>query len=252
MAVTSLAVSLLKAELTGTAVPITTTVASASSTCVAILQGQVLNNGVTAVLYNTNGGFITLNSTCQTTSRVSSIGLSTSVYRIQTRTVTSHPSSTASPTSTTIKHNATLSPGMIAGLVLAIVAVLVASIGAGAWLWYRRRSRRTVIDLPAKVFDEDASGEISFRWEKDSSEIREKDGAEIREKDGTEIREKDGAEIKEMSVEGGPFEICDARSIRIETGSQIHLDEVVSPVSSGDGRVASSVFDELVSPISPK
>ena len=208
----------------GATVPIETTITSASSICTAALEGQVLSDGATALIVNSDGGFITLNNTCRP---------KTATQQMRTTTVTRIPLSTSSQSSYTTHHQPVLSAGMIAGLVLAIVAVLFAILGFAGWLWYRRRSRMSVINMPAKTLDEDASNEISFRWEKD----------------GAEIKELSAAEIKEMEADRPPVEIGDARSIRQGNNSTVELETAVSPISVSP---TSTKLDEIVSPLSPK
>ena len=82
------------------------------------------------------------------------------------------------------------------------------------------------------MLEEDCSGEISIRWEKDSAEIKESDASEI----------------KEMSAPV-PVEMGDGRSI-IEPDTT-----PLSPISidTNDGRdtLYGDVIDDIVSPLSP-
>ena len=84
-----------------------------------------------------------------------------------------------------------------------------------------------VITMPAKTLDEDASDQISIRWEKD------------------------GGEITEMSAVRAPVEIGDARSIRKANGSNVELGLAISPVSAGQGKARGTELEEIVSPLSP-
>lgn len=109
-------------------------------------------------------------------------------------------------------------------------------LGAGFWLWYRRRRSTTVFTAKAKMLEEDRSNEVPIRWEKDSAEIKESDCAEI----------------KEMSAGPLPVEMGDGRSIR-EAPSDL---TPLSPVSidSRDARdtLYGDEMEYIVSPLSPK
>lgn len=100
-----------------------------------------------------------------------------------------------------------------------------------------------VVDLPAKTFDEDASNEICFRWEKD--------GSERREKDGSERCETDGSPVTEMLAEPAPVEIGDARSIRKSIRLSVDIQEPVSPTEAQQSETSVIERDSVVSPLSP-
>jgi hypothetical protein len=124
---------------------------------------------------------------------------------------------------------------MIAGLVVGVVALIGCLIGAGFWVWYRRRRSTTVFTAKAKMLEEDRSGEVPIRWEKDSAEIKESDCAEI----------------KEMSAGPLPVEMGDGRSI-IETNDSTPL----SPISIDSRDPRDTLYGDevegIVSPLSPK
>ena len=218
----------------GATVPITTTFTSSSQQCVATLEAQVLTNGATAVVM-AGEDFVTLNHTCSsmtTTTALSRLNVSSSYY-LASSSSSYFPADSASASAYAASQHDGTSPGMIAGLVLGIVAVLSCAIGAGFWLWLRRRrNSTTVFTAKAKMLEEDRSSEIPIRWEKDS----------------TEIKESDAAEIKEMSAPV-PVEMGDGRSI-IEPDTT-----PLSPISidTNDGRdtLCGDDLDDIVSPLSP-
>jgi hypothetical protein len=125
---------------------------------------------------------------------------------------------------------------MIAGLVIGIVAVVACLAGVAFWLWYRRRRSTTVFTLKAKTLDdEDRSGEVPIRWEKDSAEIKESDSAEI----------------KEMSAGPLPVEMGDGRSIKEPDVTPLSP-VVASPISVMTMDSFTHGLEDIVSPLSPK
>jgi uncharacterized iron-regulated membrane protein len=218
----------------GATVPITTTFTSSSQQCVATLEAQVLTNGATAVVM-AGEDFVTLNHTCSSmTTTTASIHRNMSTSHFSGSSSSSYfPISSASESAFAASDNSGTSPGMIAGLVLGVVAVLSCAIGAGFWFWLRRRrNSTTVFTAKAKILEEDRSGEISIRWEKDSAEIKESDASEI----------------KEMCAPV-PVEMGDGRSI-VEPDTT-----PLSPISidTTDGRdtLYGEDIDAIVSPLSP-
>ena len=208
-------------------VPITTTFTSSSQRCVATLEGQVLSDGATAVIIS-NGTFITLNNTCHT--------LTASPTSLNTATASLDSNSGSTLTASDKQQNNGVSSGMIAGLVVGIVAVIACLAGVAFWLWYRRRRSTSVFTLKAKTLDdEDRSGEVPIRWEKDSAEIKESDSVEI----------------KEMSAGPLPVEMGDGRSI-IEPEVTPLSPVVASPISVMTMDSFTQGLEDIVSPLSPK
>ena len=210
----------------GAKVPVGTTFTSSSKTCVATLQGVVLDNGSTGLVGNTAGsGYITLNQTCFSgTARPET---ETAKAKITTIRTTVYQSQSPTSGSQAHDHHNALSSGVIAGIVLAIVSVLAVVLSVVGLLWWRRRRQRLLIatTMPRKDLDDDPSDEISLRWEKDGDEIKEmssdKDPVE---KASTERRSLD---VTDLNVE--PVEIGYARSIQIPDDSPV-TEPLVSPL----------------------
>ena len=206
-----------------TTVAVTTTFTSSSQRCVATLEGQVLLDGSTALIIS-NGTLLTLNHTCQT--------LTASPTTLNTVTTSSNSTTFSTSTPSSKPHHNGVSPGMIAGVVIGILAVVACLAGAVFWLWYRRRRSTSIFTLKAKMLDdEDRSGEVPIRWEKDSAEITESDSAEI----------------KEMSAGPLPVEMGDGRSIK-EPMSPM----VASPISVMTMDSCEYGLEDIVSPLSPR
>jgi hypothetical protein len=85
------------------------------------------------------------------------------------------------------------------------------------------------------MLEEDRSGEVPIRWEKDSAEIKESDCAEI----------------KEMSAGPLPVEMGDGRSI-IETNDSTPLSPISIDTRDPRDTLYGDEVEGIVSPLSPK